>query len=125
MPYVPVDYAPLKHIHQTEHDQLPSYTCHKIVRAAKITAKEADPDFGGLRLIFGDIGLWVRVENEWCKRNGPIHVGGYYVVYEDGYRSFSPKKAFENGYSLTPICKDKDEAIESDAQAPTDKEEDR
>jgi hypothetical protein len=25
-------------------------------------------------------------------------VGGYYVVYKDGYRSFSPAEAFETGY---------------------------
>ena len=26
-------------------------------------------------------------------------VGGYYVVYADGYASFSPSKAFEDGYT--------------------------
>lgn len=25
--------------------------------------------------------------------------GGYYVVYDDGYKSFSPAKAFEEGYA--------------------------
>lgn len=25
--------------------------------------------------------------------------GGYYVVYEDGYQSYSPAKAFEDGYA--------------------------
>lgn len=25
--------------------------------------------------------------------------GGYYVVYEDGYKSFSPAEAFESGYT--------------------------
>ena len=24
--------------------------------------------------------------------------GGYYVVYDDGYKSYSPAKAFEEGY---------------------------
>ena len=28
--------------------------------------------------------------------------GDYYVVYDDGYKSFSPRKAFEEGYSLCP-----------------------
>lgn len=28
--------------------------------------------------------------------------GDYLVFYEDGYRSFSPKKAFEEGYTLIP-----------------------
>ena len=26
-------------------------------------------------------------------------VGGYYVVYADGYKSFSPATAFEEGYT--------------------------
>ena len=30
------------------------------------------------------------------------HAGGYYVVYDDGYKSFSPAKAFEEGYRLLP-----------------------
>ena len=29
-------------------------------------------------------------------------VGGYAVIYEDGYKSISPKKAFEEGYKLIP-----------------------
>lgn len=33
--------------------------------------------------------------------NKPIPQKGWYMVqYEDGYISFSPKEAFENGYSL-------------------------
>lgn len=27
-------------------------------------------------------------------------IGGYYVVYSDGYKSFSPGRAFEDGYAL-------------------------
>ena len=41
------------------------------------------------------------VDAEFMRRNKP-EVGGYYVVYEDGYRSYSPAKAFEDGYSLIP-----------------------
>jgi hypothetical protein len=26
-------------------------------------------------------------------------VGGYYVVYDDGYKSYSPSEAFEGGYT--------------------------
>lgn len=26
-------------------------------------------------------------------------IGGYYVVYDDGYTSYSPAKAFEEGYA--------------------------
>jgi hypothetical protein len=35
------------------------------------------------------------------KKHRP-QVGGYYVLYEDGYHSFSPAPAFESGYSLIP-----------------------
>lgn len=98
--FVPTDFTALKRIHQTDHELLPTYKCHKIVKAAKITAREADPNFGGLRLAFGDIGMWINVEQKWLDRNGPIHVGGYYIVYEDGYRSFSPSKQFEAGYTM-------------------------
>jgi hypothetical protein len=34
-----------------------------------------------------------------CERSNP-QIGGYYVLYEDGYESFSPADAFESGYSL-------------------------
>jgi len=29
-------------------------------------------------------------------------VGGYFVQYEDGYKSYSPAKAFEEGYTRLP-----------------------
>lgn len=89
-------------INQTEHDLIPEYQCHKIVRAAKITAIRIDPAFvgdGSALLAFGDINLEIQVDNVWIKRNGPIIVGGYYVVYSDGYRSYSPGKEFDKGYS--------------------------
>jgi hypothetical protein len=35
----------------------------------------------------------------YVRKHGP-EVGGYYVVYEDGYKSYSPAEAFEGGYSL-------------------------
>lgn len=44
----------------------------------------------------------IKVDREFCKKrlpiNGPI-VGGYYVVYADGYKSFSPQDSFEEGYT--------------------------
>ena len=39
-----------------------------------------------------------RVDWEYMHKHKP-EVGGYYVVYEDGYKSFSPAKAFEDGYA--------------------------
>lgn len=38
------------------------------------------------------------VDAEYLKKHKP-EVGGYYVVYKDGYRSFSPAQAFEEGYA--------------------------
>ncbi len=38
------------------------------------------------------------VPGDFIQKHKPV-VGGYYVVYEDGYKSFSPAKAFEEGYT--------------------------
>ena len=34
---------------------------------------------------------------EYMTKHAP-QVGGYYVLYEDGYASFSPAQPFEAGY---------------------------
>jgi len=47
--------------------------------------------------LIGDNGLIV-VGREYLEKHGP-QVGGYYVVYKDGYESYSPVDAFEDGYS--------------------------
>jgi hypothetical protein len=84
---------------------LPQYKCHKIVNAARITEIQkgvsSDPHsvFHDFNLVFGDIGASKHVTAEWVERFRP-DTGGYYVVYEDGYASFSPAKAFEEGYTL-------------------------
>lgn len=38
------------------------------------------------------------VTKEYIEKHKP-EVGGYYVVYKDGYKSFSPAEAFEEGYT--------------------------
>lgn len=38
------------------------------------------------------------VSPEYCRKHKP-QVGGYYVRYKDGYESFSPAQAFEEGYT--------------------------
>ena len=38
------------------------------------------------------------VDAAYVRKHQP-KVGGYYVVYKDGYKSFSPAQAFEEGYS--------------------------
>ncbi|KKL87482.1 hypothetical protein LCGC14_1934250 [marine sediment metagenome] len=81
---------------------LPQYQCHKVVRAAKITGLSLNHEDDGSgqcnTLIFGDIGGYKRVADGWIERFKPEE-GGYFVRYADGYTSFSPAKAFEEGYS--------------------------
>lgn len=71
------------------------YKAHKIVQAAKIEACGPRGDTFTLALEFPVIN--VEVPLSWAQRHEP-HPGGYFVVYEDGYRSFSPAPAFEDGY---------------------------
>ena len=73
--------------------ELPLYKCHKQVRALKIkdvtgcTITPAEAEYAAFE-----------VPAEMYLRYTP-KAGDYYVVYEDGYKSFSPAKAFEDGYS--------------------------
>lgn len=85
---------------------LPKYRCHKEVWAAKIIAID---DFNGKRedgasaLIFEsteeDCDGGVICSREWIDKHKP-EAGGYFVVYDDNYKSYSPAKAFEEGYSI-------------------------
>ncbi len=83
--------------------EMPRYKCHKEVHALKI-AEVIDPtkpneETDGSRLLRGDEGFApIRVDHEFVRKHKP-EAGGYYVVYADGYKSFSPAKAFEDGYT--------------------------
>lgn len=73
--------------------EMPRYTCHKQVWALKIKAVD------GETLTPADEGYApFNVDAEYLGKHRP-EVGGYYVVYADGYKSYSPAKAFEEGYS--------------------------
>lgn len=72
--------------------ELPRWRCHKVVHAAKILAI----DFG-TRLDLMPHGV-VEVTHEWVEQHKAV-AGGYYVVCNDGDSSFSPKEAFEDGYT--------------------------
>jgi hypothetical protein len=77
------------------------YKCHKIVHAGQITAMVAMQ--GGFRIDYtGRNGeaRFINVKDAWAAKHATAEVGGYLVVYEDGFMSYSPKKAFEDGYSL-------------------------
>lgn len=80
---------------------LPQYKSHKIVRAAKIVAVDTEPPGPGLvaSLILDVEGVApVGVDAFWIQSKKPER-GGYLVVYDDGYMSWSPAKAFEDGYT--------------------------
>ncbi len=76
---------------------LPTYECHKKVRAAKITNIE-----GNVLVLFvpGPTAYTLNcvVPGAFIAKHHP-RVGDYYVQYEDGYASVSPAHAFENGYA--------------------------
>ena len=80
--------------------KMPRYRSHKEVHALKIAqVLVVNPD-GSATLVIDDEGFGhVGVEKEVVSRYMPVP-GDYLVVYEDGYRSISPAKAFEEGYTL-------------------------
>lgn len=81
--------------------EMPRYRCHKQVWALKISRvlSEGGVDGGYALLEVEEPGYApIRVDPEYMKRHNPT-AGGYYVVYEDGYKSFSPAEAFESGYT--------------------------
>ncbi len=92
---------------------MPRYKCHKEVWALKIKAIEINkPTVEELDRILNGGGeshgatitpeeegyAPFQVSTEYMRKHEP-KVGGYYVVYKDGYKSFSPADAFEEGYA--------------------------
>lgn len=84
--------------------ELPRYKCHKEVWALKI-ANVIDPTLPGNESDGSRVLVPVeqgyapfRVDHDYVRKHKP-QVGGYYVVYKDGYKSFSPAEAFEEGYT--------------------------
>jgi len=93
--------------------EMPKYKCHKEVWALKIAGIEFETSTtddeghrvdGGATIIPADEGYAsFRVDAEYINKHKP-QIGGYYVVYEGGYKSFSPAEAFENGYTKIERC---------------------
>lgn len=85
--------------------ELPRYRCHKEVWALKIKSVinvtlPGEEDDGDRLLEFEDEGYApFAIDAAYVQKHSP-QPGGYYVVYKDGYRSFSPAEAFEDGYIL-------------------------
>ncbi|WP_257827944.1 hypothetical protein [Burkholderia glumae] len=94
----------------SDYREMPKYVCHKQVWALKIKAiwPNTDPSKSGLAGAIQDGATITPVEEgyapfevseSYIEKHKP-QVGGYYVVYADGYKSFSPAEAFESGYTL-------------------------
>lgn len=82
--------------------EMPKYQCHKIVWALKISGVSPQDGTGCAELFFENKKYSpLKVDMVYLAKHQPV-VGGYYVVYPDGYKSFSPADAFEDGYSLLP-----------------------
>lgn len=75
--------------------EMPQYQSHKIVRAAQITGIEPQSATGLTGLILGELRAVMGLD--WMRHFAP-EVGGYLVEYSNGYVSYSPAKAFEEGY---------------------------
>ena len=80
-------------------NELPQYKCHKVVRAGRIHSCIG----GVLSVQVGNAKAVVEfdVGREWVKKHQPER-DGYFVVYEDGYQSYSPANVFEAGYRALP-----------------------
>lgn len=88
---------------------IPHWRSHKVVQAAKITGMQFPP--GGPVICMGDIPAKAAVTPAVLARmvgmtnpkpgDGEAWanlVGGYYIRYADGYESWSPADAFQQGY---------------------------
>lgn len=95
--------AAQKQAPQTPQVEMPKYQSHKKVWALKIKACSVNKYDAKNELVvelsFHDKGYAnVCVPAKTVYRYRPVD-GDYYVVYEDGYTSISPAKAFEEGYT--------------------------
>lgn len=83
-------------------EKMPIYQSHKKVRALKVDGYTFIE--GKMELALNSIYTLVKMEGDEAERIAKAieNAGGdlgYFVVYEDGYKSWSPTQAFEEGYS--------------------------
>lgn len=77
--------------------EMPRYTSHKTVHALEISAVGDALADGGRSIAFVEKFLGKTLPAAMFSRYVPVP-GDFYVVYADGYESFSPRKAFLEGY---------------------------
>jgi len=91
--------------------EMPKYKCIKDVLALKIKsivfdsdlANETGRETNGTATFTPEDDRYapIALSAEFVHKHKPV-AGGYFVVYKDGYKSFSPASAFEEGYVLIP-----------------------
>ena len=89
--------------------EMPRYKSHKTVWALKIAKIILDSELpvpigatpDDSAMIFPEEQGYApfRVDAKYLEKHEPV-AGGYYVVYKDGYKSFSPASEFEDGNTL-------------------------
>jgi hypothetical protein len=79
----------------------PKYLSHKEVSAAKIAAVDQGAD-GSITVHLEGGFDSVTISHHDRKHKPAPEKGWYLVQYSDGYISFSPAAAFEEGYALAP-----------------------
>lgn len=78
--------------------EMPRYISHKQVWALEIAEVQYDREYDQKILVFKEPGYApLKPAFEMFSRYTPV-AGDFYVVYADGYKSFSPRKAFIEGY---------------------------
>jgi hypothetical protein len=85
--------------------QFPVYKCHKEVCALKIKEVKFSPQVGNTLVPENNAFAEFFVTDEFIAKHHP-EAGGYWVRYADGYQSYSPAKAFEEGYALLDAAPD-------------------
>ena len=79
--------------------EMPKYKCSKEVWALKIKMFGVNEGDGSGLITPEESGYAAfEVSKEYLEKHKP-QPGGYSVVYKDGYKSFSPAEAFEDGYT--------------------------
>ena len=94
----------------------PQYLCNKVVGALLITktSRKLSEDFITVNVEEEGYGPFKVMVDTIPKDIRPIK-GWYFIEYNDGYRSFSPSKAFKDGYSLKgeeSIAHESDKGVE-------------
>lgn len=87
----------------TDTNKMPAYECHKTVHAleiANVGHYVTNAQGKLVRILTFTDGSSREVSEEVFRRYIP-GVSDFYVVYEGGYESFSPRDIFLGGYKLT------------------------